>query len=72
MGLGWGFSVMESKAQHLGTSQEENGIPLAQLGPDLSFTDAHLDYCQGWGEGEEPPQGLTAWNLHLSWHVSVP
>lgn len=42
-----GGTAMDSTAQHLvRTSQEENAIPLVQLGPGFTFMDAHLDYCQ--------------------------
>lgn len=59
---GVGVSVMESKAQHLvRTSQEENSIPLAHA--SLSWTPT------GWGQ--EPPQGLCSRTHHLPWNVSV-
>lgn len=60
--MGVGVSAVESKAQHLvRTSQEENTIPLAQASPSWMPT--------GWGQ--EPPQGLCSRTHHLLWNVSV-
>lgn len=60
--VGVGVSAMESKAQHLvRTSQEENSIPLAHA--SLSWM------ATGWGQ--EPPQGLCSKTHHLPWNVSV-